>query len=140
LVNEAAGPAFQGRETRRIAILSGQEDEPRPGTDLLDCRHGVDARSVGATEIGENYVGLEFGRSGRRLSDGLRTSYDDHVRIGVEELGQAIGDDLMVFHDQDANPLAVHGRRQMPSVGLFWGSRPPLAKLPQFGTASERPA
>ena len=106
----------------------------------MDGHHGVYARPVRETEIGEDNVGFEFGRSGRCLSNSLRTTHDDHVRMGIEELGQAVGDDLMVFHDHDANALALRARGHVPSDGRWRGSRPSLAKGPQFVNDSGRPA
>jgi hypothetical protein len=46
----------------------------------------------------------------------------------------------MVFHDHDANALALRARGHVPNDGRWWGSRPSLAKVPQFGNGSERPA
>jgi hypothetical protein len=47
--------------------------------------------------------------------------------VRVQELNKAVRDDLVVLHDQDANPSV---RGVWGHVANRWGSRPFLAKVP----------
>src|SRR3989454_432714 len=108
LVDESACPGLQGGETRGVAVLPGEEDELCLRPQLANSSRCVRAGPVGQPEVDQDEVRLELRGACDRVRHGARMPNDRHVLLVVDERGQAFGDHLVVFHDEDPRRVALH--------------------------------
>src|SRR5207302_2881588 len=98
---------LEGGKAGGIAVLPGQEDELGLGPQLPDAGGGVGPGSVGEPKVDQHEVRLELDRARKRFRDGARLSDHVHVRLVVDERGQTIGHDLVVFDDQHSGCVGL---------------------------------
>src|SRR3989475_352354 len=108
LVDESACPGLQGGETRGVAVLPGEEDELCLRPQLANSSRCVRAGPVGQPEVDQDEVRLELRGACDRVRHGARMPNDRHVLLVVDQRGQAFGDHLVVFHDEDPRRVALH--------------------------------
>ena len=146
LVNEAAGARLEGREACDVAVLSGQEDVLCVGRDAPNRRGGVGAGAVVEAEVQEHDVGQQLRSHRGRLRHRAHVADHGHVLLIVEERRQAVGHDLMVLDDEDADGLIrTHfGKGTQNSTivpapsSLLILHQPPASRARSFSASSPR--
>src|SRR6202040_2360152 len=96
------------------AVLSSEKDQLRLRPSLADRGCRLRTRSIREPEVEQHHVRSELSRRRDGLPDRTRLTNDPHVRLVIDQRGQAFGDDAMILDDEDANRVAPWGAVAIP--------------------------
>ena len=120
-VEECARAGLNGGEARNVRVLAGEEDHLGSGPDAANGGGGVGPGAVGQPEVDQHDVRIELCRRRQAFGHGADVAHHRHVRLIVDQGGQALGYNSVVFHDEDAGRRIVAVSWFIQRRGWFFG-------------------
>lgn len=104
-----------------VALISGEDDDGAGGAVGEDGFGGFDAAHFGHAEIHEDHVGQVFAGEEDGFGSGAGLADDGHVGLGVDDAGDAHGDDGVVIGDEDTDGGGFGGPGLRDGLGCAEG-------------------
>src|SRR5881397_589764 len=98
-----AGAGFDGSEAGIVAAVTTQKHKARGRKGLANHQRRVASRAVVEVEIHNHDVRCGQARQSGGVLDGACLADNLHIALTVEEQPQALGHELVVLHDDNAN-------------------------------------
>src|SRR4029077_9330835 len=98
---------LNGREAGRLRVLSREEDHLGRRSDVAYRGGGGRPRAVRQAEVEKYDVGIQGNCRVSAFGDRADIPHDGHVALAVDQRGQALGDDAVVFDNEDASSFGI---------------------------------